>query len=292
MISPELLKKIKNIQIRTNYMVNDVMAGEYASAFRGRGMEFEEVREYQPGDDIRTIDWNVTARMRNIPFVKVFREERELTVMLMVDVSSSGQFGSKDRLKNEVTAEVASILAYAAIKSNDKIGLIVFSDKIEQYIPPKKGRAHVWRVIRAILGFQPEGIHTNLAIPLEFLLKVAHRKTVCFLISDFIAENFKRPLQTVRKKHDLIAVSIVDPRELKFPRVGFVELEDAETGEALLVDTYNANVVREFEEINRKEMHEREQFFHSQDVDHIMIYTDQSTVEPIMKFFRLREKRL
>jgi uncharacterized protein (DUF58 family) len=292
MISTELFKKIKTIQIRTNHLVNDVMAGEYASAFKGRGMEFEEVREYQIGDDVRNIDWNVTARMHNIPYVKEYREERELTVMLLVDVSSSGQFGSRNKLKNEVAAEVTSILAYTAIKSNDKVGLIVFSDKIEQYIPPKKGRAHIWRVIRSILSFKPEGIRTDISAPLEFLTKVARRRTVSFLISDFIAGDFKKPLQMAKKKHDIIAVSIVDPRELELPRIGFVELEDAETGEVILIDTYDTSITNGFKLINQKQLAERERFFRSMKVDHILIRTDRSYIDPIMRFFLLRGKRL
>lgn len=292
MISAELFKKIKAIQIRTNYLVNDVLAGEYSSAFKGRGMEFEEVREYRIGDDVRNIDWNVTARMHNIPYIKEYREERELTVMLLVDVSSSGQFGSHDKLKNEVAAEVASILAYAAIKSNDRVGLIVFSDKIEQYIPPKKGRSHIWRVIRSILSFKPEGIQTDISVPLEFLTKVAHRKTVGFLISDFIAEDFKKPLRMAKKKHDLIAVSVVDPRELELPRIGFIELEDAETGETILIDTYNNNITKGFKLVNEKQLAERERLFRSMNVDHILIRTDRSYIEPIMRFFLRREKRL
>lgn len=291
MISPELLKQIKTIQIRTNYLVNDVLAGEYSSAFKGRGMEFEEVREYQPGDDVRSIDWNVTARM-NVPFVKEFREERELTLMLMVDVSSSGQFGSFEKFKNEVAAEVASILAYAAIKSNDKVGLIVFSDTIEHFIPPKKGRAHVWRVIRAILSIEPEGIKTDLNVPLEFLTKVAHRKTVSFLISDFIAQDFRKTLRMAKKKHDIIAVSIVDPREMELPKVGYIQLEDAESKETLLVNTSNNGLLNEFMKMNEEMMVERKRFFRSLNIDHIEIMTDRSYVEPIMQFFRLREKRM
>ncbi len=291
MISAELFKQIKAIQLRTSYLVNDILAGEYTSAFKGRGMEFEEVREYRIGDDVRNIDWNVTARMHNVPYVKEYREERELTVMLLVDVSSSGEFGSHDKLKNEVAAEVASILAYAAIKSNDKVGLIVFSDKIERYIPPKKGRSHIWRVIRSILTFKPEGSQTDISVPLEFLTKVAHRKTVSFLISDFIAEGFKKPLQMAKKKHDLIAVSVVDPRELEFPAVGFIELEDAETGETMLIDTYDSATTKGFKALNEKQLTERERFFRSLNVDHIMIRTDRSYIDPIVRFFLRREKR-
>ena len=189
-LSPELLQRIKTLQVKTNYLVNDIMAGEYVSAFKGRGMEFSEVREYQPGDDVRLIDWNVTARM-NQPFIKEFIEERELTLMLLVDVSSSGSFGSEKNLKNEIAAEVASILAFAAIKNNDKIGLIIFTDQIEHYIPPKKGKGHVWTIIRTILSFKPKGKATNLSLPLEYLLKIQKKKATAFLISDFQDENYE-----------------------------------------------------------------------------------------------------
>ncbi len=292
MISAELLKQIKAIQIRTNYLVNDVLAGEYSSAFKGRGMEFEQVREYQMGDDIRTIDWNVTARMRGIPYVKEYREERELTLMLVVDVSSSGQFGSYDKFKNEISAEIASVFAYAAIKSNDKVGLIVFSDKIEQFIPPKKGRAHVWRVIRAILSIEPEGFKTDINVALEFLTKVAHRKTVTFLISDFIADDFSKALRMAGKQHDIIAVSITDPREMELPKVGFIQLEDAETSEVLLINTADSDFIEEFKQTKAKERAGRKRFFRSLSIDTIEIDTEKSYIEPIMRFFRLREKRL
>lgn len=208
-ISPELMKRIRDIQIKTNHLVNHMMAGEYVSAFRGRGMEFSEVREYEPGDDIRFIDWNVTARMGR-PYVKEFREERELTVMLVVDVSSSGGFGSYQKFKNEVSAEIASILAFSAIKNNDKVGLIVFSDKIEHYILPQKGRAHIWNVIRTILNFKPEGRRTDLNLPLEYLMKVQKRKSVAFLISDFQAESYEDKMRLARKKHDLVAMRSVE----------------------------------------------------------------------------------
>ncbi len=294
MISQELFKKIKGIQIRTNYLVNDIIAGEYESAFRGLGMEFEEVREYQSGDDIRTIDWNVTARM-NAPYVKTFKEERELTVVFMVDVSSSGEFGSVGKLKNEVSAEIASILAYSAIKNNDKVGLIVFSDTIEEYIPPKKGRSHIWRVIKTILSHEPkigEKRGTDLSAPLEFLSKVSNRKTVTFLISDFIAKGYERAVRMFKRRHDLIAITITDPREMELPAVGFVELQDAETGEPILVDTFDSNTRKGFAALYQREAKEREKLFRSMSMDKIEIFTDQSYIEPIMKFFRMREKRM
>lgn len=290
-IPPELIKKIRNIQVKTNHLVNHMMAGEYVSAFKGRGMEFSEVREYEPGDDVRLIDWNVTARMGH-PYIKEFREERELTVMLLVDVSSSGVFGSVEKLKNEVAAEIASVLAYSAIKNNDKVGLIVFSDKIEHYISPQKGRAHIWNLIRTILNFVPEGRHTDLNLPLEYLLKVQKRKSVAFLISDFQAEGYLRNLRLVRQKHDLIALAISDPRESELPDVGWVHLEDSETGETLLVDTADRTLTEQLARLKIKEREKRKKQFHANGVDVIDIQTDRSLTQPLIQFFKMREKRL
>ena len=289
-ISPELLQKIRAIQVKTNYLVNDIMTGEYVSAFKGRGMEFSEVREYQPGDDIRLIEWNVTARM-GLPFIKEYKEERELTLMLLVDVSSSGDFGSGGKRKSEIIAEMASVLAFAAIKNNDKIGLIVFSDKIEHTIPPKKGKAHVWNIIRTILDFNPEGKGTDLNVPLEYLLKVQKRKTVTFLISDFQAQNFHSTLRLAKQKHDIIALWINDPRERTFPDVGLVHLEDGETGEPILVDTSDARMVRQFEQMGHKQFLTMKKFFNSIGIDILEIRTDRSLVEPIIRYFKMREKR-
>lgn len=289
-ISPELIKKIRDIQVKTNHLVNHMMSGEYVSAFKGRGMEFSEVREYEPGDDVRLIDWNVTARMGH-PYIKEFREERELTVMLLVDVSSSGEFGSVEKLKNEVAAEIASVLAFSAIKNNDKVGLIVFSDKIEHYIQPQKGRAHIWNLIRTILNFVPEGRHTDLNLPLEYLLRVQKRKSVAFLISDFQAEDYLRNLRLVRQKHDLIAISISDPRESELPDVGWVHLEDSETGETLLVDTSDRARVKQWSQQKMKDQQDRKKQFHANGVDIIEIRTDQSLTQPLIRFFKMREKR-
>jgi len=289
-ISPELIKKIRDIQVKTNHLVNHMMSGEYVSAFKGRGMEFSEVREYEPGDDVRLIDWNVTARMGH-PYIKEFREERELTVMLLVDVSSSGEFGSVEKLKNEVAAEIASVLAFSAIKNNDKVGLIVFSDKIEHYILPQKGRAHIWNLIRTILNFVPEGRHTNLNLPLEYLLRVQKRKSVAFLISDFQAEDYLRNLRLVRQKHDLIAISITDPREHELPDVGWVHLEDSETGETLLVDTSDRTMVKQWSQLKMKDQQDQKKQFHANGVDVIEILTDQPLTQPLIRFFKMREKR-
>ena len=289
-ISIELMQKIRAIQIKTSHMVTELMAGEYVSAFKGRGMEFNAVREYAPGDDVRLIDWNVTARMDQ-PFIKEYIEERELNVMLMVDVSSSGEFGSTEKFKNEISAEVASILAFAAIRNNDKIGLIVFSNKIEHYIPPKKGKAHVWNIIRTILNYQPEGRLTDLNIPLEYLLKIQKRKCIAFLISDFQATNYETNVKLARQKHDLVAISISDPRERNLPKIGLINLRDSETGETLLIDTDNREMTKLFTSYEWEKRGKFKKLFRSIGVDTIEIDTDGSLVEPIIRYFKIREKR-
>ena len=289
-ISIELMQKIRAIQIKTSHMVTELMAGEYVSAFKGRGMEFNAVREYAPGDDVRLIDWNVTARMDQ-PFIKEYIEERELNVMLMVDVSSSGEFGSTGKFKNEISAEVASILAFAAIRNNDKIGLIVFSNKIEYYIPPKKGKAHVWNIIRTILNYQPEGRLTDLNIPLEYLLKIQKRKCIAFLISDFQATNYETNVKLARQKHDLVAISISDPRERNLPKIGLINLRDSESGETLLIDTDNREMTKLLTSYEREKRGKFKKLFRSIGVDTIEIDTDGSLVEPIIRYFKIREKR-
>ena len=291
MIPKEILKKVKQIQIRSSRLVNDVLAGEYVSVFKGRGMEFEEVREYQAGDDIRTIDWNVTARLGH-PYIKRFKEERELTIMFLVDLSYSGEFGSMKQFKNEIATEICALLALSAVRNNDKVGLILFTDKIEKFVPPKKGKTHVLRVIREVLYYKPENKGTDISIALEYLLKVTKRKTVCFLVSDFITEGFERALRIANKRHDITAVSITDPRELEIPNVGFVELEDAETGEITLIDTSDRKMTERFNRFNIKNMQDRANLLRGMGVDLIDVRTDRSYVEPIMKFFRTREKRL
>jgi len=290
-IPRELLKKVKRIEISTRSVVNDVFSGEYHSVFKGRGMEFSEVREYQPGDDIRTIDWNVSARMGH-PYVKIFEEERELTVMLLVDVSSSGNFGTTEQLKREVAAELSAVLAFSAIKNNDKVGLLIFSDKIEKFIPPHKGRKHVLRVIREILFYKPKEAATDLSTALEYLSKVIKRRSIAFMISDFLSEGYDKSLQVANKKHDLIAVSVTDPREISLPDAGMIDLEDAETGETILVDTSSAGLRSGFFNESMKERTKKTDFFKSIGVDHIDIMTDRSYVQPITKFFKMRAKRL
>jgi uncharacterized protein (DUF58 family) len=290
-LSPELLKKIREIQIKTNYLVNDIMAGEYVSAFKGSGMEFADVREYVPGDDVRLIDWNVTARMDR-PFIKGFQEERELTVMLLVDISSSGKFGSAIETKSEVSAEIASILAFSAIKNNDKVGLILFSDRIEHYIPPKKGRAHIWNVIRAILSYSPEGKKTDLNLPLEYLLQIHKRKTAAFFISDFQSSGYEKSLRLARQKHDLTAIVIIDPREQTLPKnAGILHLQDAETGETVLVDTHDTNTINRFEKVKAQEKENLLEFLRSNGIGSVEILTDKPLADPIIRYFKFREKK-
>ncbi|MCB1057515.1 MAG: DUF58 domain-containing protein [Acidobacteria bacterium] len=290
-MSPELFQKIKAIQIRTQRVVNDVFAGEYESAFKGRGMEFEEVREYQPGDDIRHIDWNVTARM-SAPYVKVHREERELTVMLLVDVSSSGAFGSGAKLKNEVAAEVAALLAYTAIRSNDRVGLIIFSDHIEHFIPPKKGRAHVWRVIRDILTHRSSHRRTDLEGALEYMSKVVRRRAVAFVISDFLDEGFAQRLRTAARRHDVTAVAVGDRREMELPRIGLIELEDAETGETIVIDTYDRNITDGFRLLTGQDRRDRSELFRAAGVGEVEVRADdEDYVDSLVRYFHTRERR-
>src|SRR5690349_11186428 len=236
MLPKELIRRIRKLEITTRKVVSDMLAGQYHSVFKGRGMAFSEVRQYQPGDEIRAIDWNVTARM-NEPYVKVFTEERELTVILVVDVSASQDFGSKARSKSEIAAEVAAQIAFSAIANNDRVGLILFSDRVEKVVPPRKGRTHVMRLVSDILAFQPVGKGTDLGVGLGYLRQVAKRKAVTFLISDFLAPDYEKPLRLVGRRHDLVPVVITDPLEESFPRLGLVELEDPETGERYVVDT-------------------------------------------------------
>lgn len=271
-------------------MVNDVLAGEYQSVFKGRGMEFSEVREYQRGDDIRTIDWNVTARTGN-PHVKKFVEERELTVMLLVDASSSGEFGTVDQMKGEVAVEICALLAFSAIKNNDRVGLIIFTDTIEKYIPPKKGKKHVLRVIRELLYFQPKKKKTDISHVLEYLGRVQKRKSVVFLVSDFMSAGFERDLQIANKKHDLIAITITDPREISLPKIGFIEFQDAETGEEILIDTYSPAVRDLFTTLADERRDQRHQLFRSISIDSVDILTDRPYVDPLVRFFRLRARR-
>ena len=291
MIPTEILKKVKRIELRTRNLVNTIFAGEYHSVFKGRGIAFAEVREYQPGDDVRTIDWNVTARMDD-PFVKVFDEERELTVILMVDASASGDFGTVSQMKGEIGAEICALLAFSAIQNNDRVGLIIFTDEVELFIPPKKGKKHVLRVIRELLYFQPSGRSTNIDAALEYLNRVTYRRSVVFLVSDFFASDYEKALRVANRRHDLIAIALEDPREYDLPAIGIVELEDAETGEGIMVDFGNVAVRDAFQKLTRKERADREALFQRMGLDAVNISTQGAYHEPLMQFFRMRAKKI
>lgn len=289
-LSPEILAKIKRIQFQMKDLVSDAFAGEYESAFKGRGMEFEEVRPYQPGDDIRSIDWNVTART-GTPFIKIYREERELTLFFLVDVSASMQFGTVRQFKSEIAAEITALLSYAALKNNDRIGLIIFSDHIEHYLPPKKGRAHIWRVIRDILSHQSRIHLTNLNLPLEFLNKIAKRRIVTFLISDFQGQGYEKVLRQTARHHDLITISLSDPRERRLPEVGLLALQDSESGERFLVDTARREIRERWEEVMLKEKQARDRLFLTAGIDQIVLGTEDSYMDSLVRFFRRRDKK-
>lgn len=291
MIPSELLKKIRQIEIRTSHMVNDVMAGQYHSAFKGRGMEFEEVREYRIGDDVRNIDRNVSARYGK-PHVKIFKEERELTVLLMVDLSRSTDFGTREQLKRELAAEVCATLAFSAIRNNDKVGLICFTDRIERFLPPRKGVNHVLRVIRELLYLEPQGQATDLAAAFEYLNNTTRRRAVVFLVSDFQADSFESPLRIARRRHDVIPIAVQDRRELELPDVGLIELVDAETGEKVLVDTSSKSLRRGYAMQAIEAINRRDQMFRKMKLDCIDVQTGESFVEPLRRFFRAREARL
>ncbi|MFC1744594.1 DUF58 domain-containing protein [Candidatus Riflebacteria bacterium] len=290
MLNKELVAKIRKIQIQATRAVEDVLGGEYHSVFKGQGMEFEEVREYQRGDDIRHIDWNVTARMGK-PFVKKFVEERELTVILLVDLSASGAFGSKNYLKNEVAAQLSALLSFAAIKNNDKVGLLIFTDKIEKYIPPKKGKKHVLRVIREILAFSVTSTQTNLNMALDFLNRVQKRKAVVFLLSDFLDKSWEKKIQVTSKRHDITAIRIIDQREEKFPDIGLVYLKDAETGEIKLIDSSSTFFRQNFGRLSNADRKGQNEFFKSRAIEHFEVDTGENFLDPVIKFFKKRESR-
>jgi len=290
-ISRELVKKLKKIEIYTSRLANDQLAGSYHSVFKGRGMAFSEVRQYQPGDDVRFIDWNVSARM-NDTYVKVFTEEREMTVMLLVDLSASERFGSAEKPKVETVAEVAALLAFSAIKNNDRVGLILFTDRVERFVPPKKGRSHVMRVVTEILNADPEGEGTDLGVALDLLGGIGKRRTVAFLISDFIADQYEKPLKVVSAKHDLIPIQIVDPREEELPDVGLALVEDLETGELVEVDTSDLDVRAEYARETLRQRAAREHLFRRLQLDHVTVSTDRDFVRPLTELFRLRQRRL
>jgi uncharacterized protein (DUF58 family) len=294
----EILKKVRQIEIRTRRLVDSSMGGEYHSVFKGTGMDFDEVREYVPGDEVRRIDWNVTAR-NGKPFVKKFTEERELTILLLVDVSASGNFGSTSQSKREVAAELASVLAFSAIHNSDKVGLLLFSDQIEQYIPPKKGRRHVLRVVREILYFEPKHRGTDIVQALDFANRVTHRRAVTFLISDFQNSGdqakamaaLQHAMRLTNTRHDLVAMHIQDRREQELPDVGLLAIEDAETGEMLEISTSDPKVRARFTELSHKSIAALRKMLNSEGIDTLELETGESYVPPLMNFFKTRERR-
>ena len=290
MIPREILKQVRRIEISTRGLVNEVFSGEYHSVFKGRGMNFAEVREYQYGDDIRSIDWNVTART-GAPFIKVFEEEREMTVMLVVDVSASGDFGTQERFKGEVAVEICALLAFSAIKNNDKVGLIIFSDQIEKFVPPRKGRRHVLRVLRELLYHRPEGRSTDIKGALEYLTHVQRKKAVTFLVSDFQDEGFEKALAVAGRRHDLIAVRMGDVRERELPPVGLLELEDPETGERVLVNSSSPDFRQQFGARVADQRKALDRTLRRGKVDVIDVDTGRPYVKPLMRFFQERMRR-
>ena len=286
----ELFKEIRKIEIVTRQLVNDQLAGQYQSVFKGRGMAFEEVRQYQHGDDVRLIDWNVSARMNDV-FVKLFVEEREMTVLLAVDVSASEGFGTTHQSKARLAAKVAATLAFSAIKNNDRVGLVMFTDRVELYVPPKKGKKHVLRVISEILRFRPEGRGTRLTVGLDYLGKVAKQRSVAFLISDFIDDGWERSLRLAKTKHDLIPVCITDPREEAIENLGVVYVEDPESGEVHAVDTAARRVRERYETEMKRLRAEREHLFRRHRIDFINLSTADTDLSPLVSFFRLRARR-
>ena len=290
MIPAALLKKVRKIEIRTTHLVNDLFGGEYESVFKGQGIEFADVREYVPGDDIRTIDWNVTARSLN-PFVKKFVETRELTVLFAVDMSGSQYFGSTDKLKSEIAAEITAILAFSAVKNNDKTGLLIATEGVEKFIPVKKGRNHALRVIREVLGYQPKKRKTQLSGALEYLYRVQTRTSIIFLISDFMDEGYEKALKILSRKHDVVAIHLHDPLEQELPRVGLLELEDRETGKTMLVDTASREFQKRFRETADEKQAALERLFKRLQIDWIDIPANASYIDPLFKFFKSREKK-
>lgn len=290
METKELLKKVRQLEIRTRGVVNQVFSGEYHSVFKGRGMAFSEVREYQLGDDVRTIDWNVTARFDH-PFVKVFEEERELTVMLLVDMSGSLFFGSQGQLKRDIAVELSAILAFSAMKNNDKVGAILFSDQIEKFVPPRKGRSHALRIVRELISFEPKRPHTSLRTALEYLNHMLKKRSIVFVISDFIDSGYETALRIAGKRHDLIGIVLLDPREHEVPRVGLITFRDAETGAQRWIDTSDPRVVAAYRIYRRSTEAAHRSMFIKAKLDGIEIRLDQPYMKPLIDFFRLRERR-
>jgi uncharacterized protein (DUF58 family) len=290
MLSKEILQTVKRIEIRTNRLVNEALGGEYHSVFKGRGMEFDEVREYQYGDDIRTIDWNVSARLGHF-YVKRYVEERELTVVLLVDLSASKDFGTVRRFKNELAAELAALLAFSAIKNNDRVGALIFTDVVEKFIPPKKGRKHVLRVVRELLAYEPQHRRTSIETAVRYLNNVLTKKCVIFLISDFIDQGYEKALRVANQRHDLVALAINDPRERDLPKAGILQLIDPETHEVFWVDTSLTQVRERYKKLSADFLDRRNKIFKRNRIEFVDLFTDKPYDVPLVKFFRQRAKR-
>ena len=291
MLTPELIKKIKKVHIRTRRRVDTMMAGQYRSVFRGSGMEFEEVREYSPGDEVKNIDWKVSARMGR-PYVKLFREERELVVMLLVDMSASGNFGTASRTKREVAAEMAAILAFNAIRNNDKVGALLFTSEVEKHIPPQKGAAHVWRVIREIFAFEPQNPGTDIEKAIRYMGQVCRKKTVCFVISDFLSQGYAKQMKIAGNKHEMTGVVLSDPGDFRLPEGGIFLARDFETGETVLLDAFDPKTRKAYADRKREEYAGILESLKSSDVDAIEISTDGDAADSLVRYFRIREKRM
>ena len=290
MLNRELLKKVKKIELSTRHLVNEVFGGEYHSVFKGLGMEFAEVREYTPGDDIRTIDWNVSART-GVPYVKLFEEERELTVMILVDASASGAFGTRIQMKRTLAAELSAVLAFSAVKNNDKVGLIIFTDHVEKYIPPRKGRSHVLRVIREVLDHEPVHQGTSINTALEFMSRVIRKRSVTFMISDFLDKDYEKSLKQASRKHDMLSFHLQDPWEIELPNLGLIQIHDGETGETSLINTGKASFRKTYKAKSRERFEKLQTFFKSSGLDYLPIRTDVPYVDPLISFFRKRASR-
>ncbi|MCC6417886.1 MAG: DUF58 domain-containing protein [Gemmataceae bacterium] len=291
MLPREVIRQVRRLQLRARRAVEDLLGGEYRSIFKGTGIAFEEVREYQPGDDIRAIDWNVTARMGH-PFIKRFVEERELTVLLLIDCSGSNQFGTRLQQKREVAAELAAVLAFSAISNNDRVGLVAFTDRVERFLPPRKGTRHVLRLIRDVLFFQPSRRGTSIREALDYANKVLHRRAILFLVTDFLDQGYERSFKLSGRRHDLIAVPLTDPREQELPEVGLLELEDAETGRRLLLDTSSREVRDAYVRTARERREQLRRLARQSRVDLIEVSTDGGHLDALIQFFRMRERRL
>jgi len=291
MLPRDLIKAVRRLEIIARRAVNDQLAGQYHSVFKGRGMDFSDVREYQPGDDVRVIDWNVSARLDSL-FVKQFVEERELTVILLVDASGSQTFGSRSRRKQETAAELGALLAFTAIKNNDRVGLITFTDRIEKFVPPKKGRKHVLRVITEILGTEPKGRGTDIESAIQYLTRIVRKRAVVFLISDFIDEGYQKALNIASQRHEVIPCVISDPMEETLPDMGLVDFEDPESGEVVTIDTTSANVRAAYDRAMSRRRTERDRMFRRLRIEPIAVRTGEKYIEPLMNYFRLRARRM